>query len=77
MGDPTFHWSIDLGGVITLIVTVVGFIALIARSRTDLENLKASVKTMAEDLDEMKIKLARLEERVSNWVVARMHNPKN
>lgn len=73
----TFHWSIDLGTVATLSISLVGFIVLIARSRSDLDNLKRLTSKLVEEVDDMKLKLATLEERVANWTVQRMHRQRD
>lgn len=60
------NWSIDLGGILTLLAFVVTFIVFNARSSTELNMLKQTVDRLNKTVDSLNLSVARLEERVAS-----------
>lgn len=69
------NWSIDLGGILTLLAFVVGFIVLTARSRTELDTLRTTVDGLVKTVDSLRMTVVRLEERVATLLNSRPPPP--
>lgn len=57
-------WSIDLGGIMTILVVVGGFVFSILRRNVEVNALKATVDSLQSSVAALQIAVARLEERI-------------
>ena len=68
------NYSIDLGGIVTIIVVIGGFVFSIIRRNVEVGSLQRTVDTLTAAVGTLQITVARLEERITNMALHRDAN---